>query len=122
MGKRKKNKAKGPRHKRLNRKGRLQAAEHWIPTYVGKNIVKGYAKHFGVDKLCAVAELEMLGYTFSENYTQQLKDEQNQKQRAAEKRKAAKEMENTFWDDDSDETFAFIAGYTEGGAPYGITW
>ena len=22
----------------------------------------------------------------------------------------------------SDETFAFIAGYTEGGAPYGITW
>jgi hypothetical protein len=23
---------------------------------------------------------------------------------------------------DSDETFAFIAGYTEGGAPYGITW
>jgi hypothetical protein len=23
---------------------------------------------------------------------------------------------------DSDETFAFIAGYTEGGAPYGIAW
>lgn len=23
---------------------------------------------------------------------------------------------------DSDETFAFIAGYTEGGAPYGVTW
>ena len=22
----------------------------------------------------------------------------------------------------SDETFAFIAGYTEGGVPYGITW
>lgn len=23
---------------------------------------------------------------------------------------------------DSDDTFAYIAGYTEGGAPYGITW
>lgn len=23
---------------------------------------------------------------------------------------------------DSDDTFAFIAGFTEGGAPYGITW
>lgn len=23
---------------------------------------------------------------------------------------------------ESDETFAFIAGYTSGGAPYGITW
>ena len=22
----------------------------------------------------------------------------------------------------SDETFAFIAGYTSGGAPYGVTW
>ena len=25
-------------------------------------------------------------------------------------------------DFEQDETFAFIAGYTEGGAPYGITW
>ena len=23
---------------------------------------------------------------------------------------------------ESDETFAFIAGYTSGGAPYGVTW
>ena len=23
---------------------------------------------------------------------------------------------------DNDDTFAFIAGYTSGGAPYGITW
>lgn len=25
-------------------------------------------------------------------------------------------------DEDSDERFAYIAGYTSGGAPYGITW
>jgi hypothetical protein len=23
---------------------------------------------------------------------------------------------------ESDETFAYIAGYTSGGAPYGVTW
>jgi hypothetical protein len=23
---------------------------------------------------------------------------------------------------DSDDTFAYIAGYTSGGAPYGLTW
>lgn len=25
-------------------------------------------------------------------------------------------------DPESDETFQYIAGYTEGGAPFGITW
>ena len=29
------------------------------------------------------------------------------------------EMSESF---DSDEVFAFIAGYTSGGVPYGITW
>lgn len=27
-----------------------------------------------------------------------------------------------FFHENSDETFAYIAGYTSGGAPYGITW
>ena len=33
-------------------------------------------------------------------------------------------QQKTFSEDvpESDETFAFIAGYTSGGAPYGITW
>ena len=37
------------------------------------------------------------------------------------KRKKKKEVfeDNLF---ESDETFAFIAGYTSGGAPYGVTW
>ena len=26
------------------------------------------------------------------------------------------------WPKDSDENFSFIAGYTSGGAPYGLTW
>lgn len=119
MGKRKKkNKPNTPRHTRLKRSGRLQAAKHWIPKYEGENIVKGYAKHFAVDKICAVKELEMLGYTIKDTYKQELKDAEMQKQREAEKQK----QEEDFWIDDSDETFVFIAGYTSGGIPFGTTW
>ena len=64
-----------PRHKRLKREGRLQAAKHWLPEYDGKNIVKGYSKHFGVNKLCAALELQMLGYKISPDYLEQFKVE-----------------------------------------------
>lgn len=43
----------------------------------------------------------------------------------AKKRKCKKPKQEIDYDDlemyDSDETFAYIAGYTSGGAPYGIT-
>ncbi len=53
------------RHKRLKREGRLQAAKYWLPKYNGKNIVKGYSKHFGVNIICAVDETFyfIAGYT-----------------------------------------------------------
>ena len=43
------------------------------------------------------------------------------------KQKKTKKNKNAYNDDygqefGSDETFAFIAGFTDGGAPYGITW
>lgn len=123
----KRKKPNTPRHKRLKRSGRIQAAKHWIPKYDGKDLVKGYSKHFGVNKLCAVSELETIGYTFTENFKQKVKDSEIQKQREAEKRNAVKkrkkeQQESDFWDEDSDETFAFIAGYTSGGVPFGTTW
>ena len=34
--------------------------------------------------------------------------------------KTQQEYEDNLFD--SDDTFAFIAGYTSGGVPYGITW
>ncbi|MBP1971557.1 hypothetical protein J2Z83_003708 [Virgibacillus natechei] len=94
MGKRKKrkNNSSTPRHKRLKRSSRLQAARHWIPKYEGKDLVKGYSKHFAVNKFCAVKELEMLGHTFKGTYKQKLKDAEIQKQREAEKRNAAKKQ------------------------------
>lgn len=113
----------GPRHKRLNRQGRLQAAKHWLPKYDGKNIVKGYAKHFGVNLLCAVLELQMLGYEISPTYIDQLKAYEIQRQKLAEQKRLMKELqEQQDMYPDSDETFYYIAGYTSNGVPYGITW
>lgn len=85
-------KAKCPRHKRMNRAGRLQAAKYWLPKYEGKSIVRGYSKHFGVTKICAVVELRMLGYEISEEYLEKLKADELQKQRLAEERKREKEL------------------------------
>lgn len=121
--KKKKNKSNTPRRIRMKRSSRLQAAKHWISKYDGKNLVSGYSNYFSVDKLCAVKELEMLGHTFSDKYKQELKDDmirkQVNKERRTEHRKRELEMNLS---EESDETFAFIAGYTSGGASYGITW
>ncbi len=112
----------GPRYKRLKREGRLQVAKHhWLPKFDGKNIVKGYSKHFAVDKLCAVFELRMLGYEISETYVDQLKVDVEHRRLANENKKRLKELEEQ-QDDWSDETFAFIAGHTSNGVPYGVTW
>jgi len=119
VGKKKKRKHNStPRRKRYKRKDRLQVAKRWISTYEGKNIVKGYAKWFGVDKICAVTELEMLGYSFSESYKSQLKESQQQKAEERRKRKGKREK-HPF---DHDEHFAMIVDYTPGGAPIGLTW
>ncbi len=111
-----------PRCKQMKRKARLQSAQHWIPKYEGKNLVHGYARHFGVDKLCAINELQILGLEISPEYIKQLKQTALNRQKQAEAHKLAKkekELPERF--PDSDETFYYIAGYTSGGAPYGVT-
>ena len=38
------------------------------------------------------------------------------------KAKIKRHKQNKYFEEDSDDTFHFIAGYTDGGAPFGITW
>ncbi|RKR80009.1 hypothetical protein BDD43_0097 [Mucilaginibacter gracilis] len=100
---------------------RLAKGKHWVTIYNGQHIVKGYAKKFSVDLLTALKELRMLGITISEQYEQSLIQTLNG---LAEKRKQEKlrkeiEMQSSF---ESDDEFAFIMGYTSGGAAYGIKW
>ncbi len=108
-----------PKHKRFKRKQRLLHAKKWMENYTGKKLYHGYAKHYGTSKLCAVIELEILGVTFPPDLKENLKrceiDRKNQK-----KAKKLKKVEETVIE--SDENFAYIVGYTPGGAPYGVTW
>ncbi|HEX6369183.1 MAG TPA: hypothetical protein VF006_09640 [Longimicrobium sp.] len=104
----------------MTRAARLQAAKHWLPTYRGGNLVRGYRKWFGVSDVCAVLELRMLGVDLPDARLEQARrDEQARAgRRTRQKEQHARADDAGEWD----EEFAFIAGYTEGGAPYGIRW
>ena len=43
-------------------------AKHWISTYNGTKIVKGYKKKFAVDTLTAIRDLQELGVQFKPEY------------------------------------------------------
>lgn len=86
-----------PRHKRLKRSMRLQAARCWIAKYDGQDLVKGYSKHF------AVNELILLGYKIDDKYIEQLKHSLEIQKRINQKKKELKEenlMINTYEDDE----------------------
>lgn len=123
--KRKKSKQSStPRRKRFNQKQRIQSAKHWILTYAGSNIVRGYRTHYGVDWLCAIRELEMLGVKIDPDYKSELIMTVKNQALAKNKQKAKQEELNEWSDDfiERDDNFAYIAGYTSGGFAYGITW
>lgn len=99
MKKKKKKKSNVPRHKRLNRVARLAVAKDWIKKYEGKRIVRSYSKYFGVDHLCAVAELEKLGLTFDPDYVRQLRLNAESRGKArAERRARRKAAAAAYWD------------------------
>jgi hypothetical protein len=109
-----------PRHKRTSRAARLQAATQWLAEYPGENLVRGYKKRFGVLDVRAVLELRMLGVDIPDARLEQARRDQQSRS----KRKAHRKRKHALQADfrESDETFAFIVGYTDGGAPYGVTW
>ncbi len=112
--------AKGKQRRQAQR---LQSAQAWLSTYEGKNVVRGYRRWYGVDWPTAFRELEMLGVTFDPAYKEQALSatERQAEARRQRKQKRSVEQEN-LPGVEQDEHFAFIAGYTGGGAPYGLTW
>ncbi|MGG1659207.1 hypothetical protein [Brevibacillus sp. NRS-1366] len=65
----------------------------------------------------------MLNVSFDEKYVNKVKQSVEARIKARKKRKEEQRREEWLWAEPySDETFSFIAGYTDGGAPYGITW
>lgn len=109
-----------PKRKRLKKQARLNSAMSWIEKYDGNNIIAGYAKWFGVDKISAINELKAIGVVIPDSLENQIiashKDRLEKKRIIQEKKENA---ETTFIE--SDDNFGFIAGYTSGGFPYGLT-
>jgi len=114
----KKKKSLPPRRKRMHRAGRLRSAKKWLVSFEGKNVVRGYAKWFGVDLLCAAKELQLLGVKVDATYLERLRVTVQHGRRR--NRKAMDDGPSGFGH--SDEHFSFIIGYTSGGMPYGVPW
>lgn len=122
---RKKKSQQAPRRKRMTRDGRLSAAKatRWVDQYKEKDVVAGYANWFGVDLPCAVMELRLLGVTIDADRESQIKATIEARAAARKRRQELRaQAEPEQLPLDSDETFAFIARYRSGGAPYGITF
>jgi len=120
MSKKRKRKVLPPRRKRMKRQGRLTSARIWLAKFSGKNVVRSYAKWFGVDLLCAVKELSLLGVSVDPQYVAQLKT--TFAARRTRGPKTVEQTQSTGYGVDWDDNFAYIAGRTEGGFPYGVTW
>ena len=54
---------------------RIEKARVWIPTYIGKHILKTYRKRFGIDGLTAIIDLGELGVYNNEQLTKMLNQE-----------------------------------------------
>lgn len=109
-----------PRRKRLKQADRLQSGKQWLANYTGTHPVRSYMKWYGVDLHCAITELQLLGLKLEKDTLEQMLLAK-EKMMAARKRKKeqAKLMEAITAENEDD--FAYIAGFTSGGCPYGIT-
>ena len=114
---------------------RKAKAEKWVSEYdgtpYGGDIIKAYRKKFAVDRMKAVEELQMLGVSLTKEQIDREKaavkayqDIQRAKKAKRKRLREQKRMQKDIpvFHEDQDETFYYIAGYTSGGVPYGVTW
>jgi len=115
------NKEKKRQTRTPKKESRIARARHWLPTYEGTKIVRAYRKKFHVDTTCAVRELQEIGYEFQPGYVDNLLKAEDARLKQLKIKKEEKTLSEEYNDWQNDR-FYFIAGYTSGGAPYGVTW
>lgn len=114
---------------------RKAKAEKWVVEYdgtpYGGDIIKAYRKKFAVDRMKAVAELQLLGVSLTNEQIDREKEavkayQELQRVKKAKRKKIREQKrmkkDNPVFHEEQDDTFYYIAGYTSGGAPYGVTW
>lgn len=118
-----------PKKKKLSKEERkrirLQKGKQWLITYQGtpKHMNKHYRERFHVDAVTAAHDLMELGVNYTQEQLDQIKraEEQRLEQKRAEKAAKEQKKQQELYAD-CDDRFAFIVGYTSGGAPYGLQW
>jgi hypothetical protein len=70
--------------------------------------------------MCAAKELQTLGMHFAPEYLEALR--RTAAGRARDRRDAAKDAKAVDVEPISNQDFAYIAGYTPWGVPFGVTW
>jgi len=103
------------------KESRIARAKNWLPTYEGTKVVKAYRKKFHVDTVCAVRELQEIGHEFQPGYIENLLKAEAARVEQMKKKKAENRITEEY-NEYQDDNFYFIAGYTSGGAPYGVQW
>jgi len=123
---RRKSRPKSPRRLRMNRHARLRSARAWLAAQRGRTpaqIGASYRKWYGVDWPCAIRELTQLGVVFDPGWVARLMSslEGHVRARAA-RRTARRRQPAAHFPEDADAHFAYVAGYTANGVPFGVTW
>jgi hypothetical protein len=104
----------------MSRGARLQSGRHWLGSLTGKRVVRSYARWFGVDLVCAAKELQTLGMHFAPEYLEALG--RTAASRPRYRRDDAKDAKAVDVEPMSNHDFAYIAGHTAAGLPFGVTW
>jgi hypothetical protein len=89
---------------------RILESKDWVCHYKGNDIIRKYAKRHRISQGEALYDLRKLGHSVSYDIVK-LKKNKNLHDYLF-------ELE---FESESNADFYYIAGYTEGGAPYGIT-
>ena len=119
------NKMKKAPMRAQKKESRIARARLWLANYNGTKVVRAYRKKFGVDTVCAVRELQEIGYGFKPGYVDNLLNAEAARIAAIQRKNAGKKLDDGLsaeYNEWQDDRFYYIAGYTSGGAPYGVTW
>ncbi len=85
--------------------------------------IRRYASWYYVSAETAISELRSVGVEITDRDVSAFKRYRaEQKRMKRERREKLKQKQEIPLFDDSDETYAYIAGYTPWGFPYGVTW
>ncbi|MFW6351557.1 MAG: hypothetical protein ACOC2E_04160 [Bacteroidota bacterium] len=117
-------KSNTPGRKKIKRPARLNAAAKWLNEYNGKNIVSGYAKWFGVDKICALSELKILGIEIDPERERQIIESVCARTEQKRKKKKGKSFDDNTYPGfyPPEGNIASVVDHTSNGFPYGLTW